>query len=94
MDPRYPFRTAILAGLTLSQVGEFAVYLSRTGIEHGLLSNDSYRLFLAVSVVTMAATPFIISGASPRSRFAVAIASAKQTRVGIEADHSNTAPGT
>ncbi len=62
----YPFRTAILAGLTLSQVGEFAFILSRTGIEHGLLSNDSYRLFLAVSVVTMAATPFIISGA-PRA---------------------------
>ena len=60
----YPFRTAILAGITLSQVGEFAFILSKTGIEHGLLSNDSYRLFLAVSVVTMAATPFIISGAS------------------------------
>ena len=66
----YPLRTAILAGLTLSQVGEFAFILSKTGIEHGLLSDDSYRLFLAVSVVTMAATPFIISGA-PRAADAV-----------------------
>ena len=59
----YPLRTAILAGLTLSQVGEFAFILSKSGIEHGLLSDANYKLFLAVSVVTMAATPFIISAA-------------------------------
>ena len=59
----YPLRTAILAGLTLSQVGEFAFILSKSGIEHGLLSHANYKLFLAVSVVTMAATPFIISAA-------------------------------
>ncbi|MDE0504597.1 MAG: cation:proton antiporter, partial [Candidatus Poribacteria bacterium] len=60
----YPLRTAILAGLTLSQVGEFAFILSRTGVEHGLLSDLNYRVFLAVSVVTMAATPFIVAGAA------------------------------
>ena len=59
----YPLRTAILAGLTLSQVGEFAFILSKSGVEHGLLSDANYKLFLAVSVVTMAATPFIISAA-------------------------------
>ena len=59
----YPLRAAILVGLTLSQVGEFSFILSKTGIEHGLLSDESFRLFLSVSVVTMAATPFIISGA-------------------------------
>ena len=59
----YPLRTAILAGLTLSQVGEFAFILSKSGIEHGLLSDANYKLFLAVSVVTMAATPFIILAA-------------------------------
>ena len=59
----YPLRTAILAGLTLSQVGEFAFILAKSGVEHGLLSDANYKLFLAVSVVTMAATPFIISAA-------------------------------
>ena len=57
----YPLRTAILAGLTLSQVGEFAFILSNVGIKHGLLSEGNYNLFLAVSVVTMAATPIIVS---------------------------------
>jgi CPA2 family monovalent cation:H+ antiporter-2 len=59
----YPLRTAILTGLTLSQVGEFAFILAKSGIEHGLLSDANYKLFLAVSIVTMAATPFIISAA-------------------------------
>ena len=59
----YPLRTAILAGLTLSQVGEFAFILAKAGVEHGLLSDTNYKLFLAVSIVTMAATPFIISAA-------------------------------
>lgn len=57
----YPLRTAILAGLTLSQVGEFAFILSNVGIKHGLLNERNYNLFLAVSVVTMAATPIIVS---------------------------------
>lgn len=55
-----PLRSGILAGLSICQVGEFSFILSRTGIEHGLLA-DHYQLFLAVAVLTMAATPFIIS---------------------------------
>lgn len=57
----YPLRTMILAGFALSQVGEFSFVLSKTGIVHGLISQQHYQLFLAVSVVTMIATPFIIN---------------------------------
>ena len=56
----FPFRTTVLTGLALSQIGEFSFILSRRGIEYGLLAGDSYQLFLAVSVFTMAATPFIV----------------------------------
>ena len=80
----YPLRTAILAGLTLSQVGEFAFILSKSGIEHGLLSDANYKLFLAVSVVTMAATPFIISAAPHVARGILRLPAAKTTRVRIE----------
>lgn len=55
-----PLRSGILAGLAICQVGEFSFILSRTGLEHGLLA-DHYQLFLAVAVLSMAATPFIIS---------------------------------
>ncbi len=56
-----PFRTSILVGLALSQVGEFSFILSRTGVEHGLLTGNIYQMFLAFSVLSMAATPFIIN---------------------------------
>jgi CPA2 family monovalent cation:H+ antiporter-2 len=55
-----PLRTSILVGLALCQVGEFSFILSETGIEHGLLDENSYQMFLAVSVLTMLVTPFII----------------------------------
>ena len=57
----FPLRTSILVGLALSQVGEFSFILSRTGVEHGLLAGDNYQMFLAFSVLSMAATPFIIT---------------------------------
>ncbi len=57
----FPFRTSILVGLALSQVGEFSFILSRTGVEHGLLTGNIYQMFLAFSVLSMAATPFIIT---------------------------------
>ncbi len=55
-----PLRTSILVGLALCQVGEFSFILSETGIEHGLLDEYSYQMFLAVSVTTMLVTPFMI----------------------------------
>jgi len=56
----FSLRSGILAGLSICQVGEFSFILSRTGLEYGLLA-DHYQLFLAVAILTMAATPFIIS---------------------------------
>jgi CPA2 family monovalent cation:H+ antiporter-2 len=61
----FPLRTGILVGLALSQVGEFSFILSKTGIERGLLAGDVYQMFLSVSVLTLAATPFIVA-AAPR----------------------------
>ena len=57
----FPLRTALLVGLTLAQVGEFSFILARSGVKEGFLAGDIYQLFLAVSVLTMAVTPFIIS---------------------------------
>ena len=57
----FPLRTSILVGLALSQVGEFSFILSRTGVEHGLLTGNTYQMFLSFSILSMAATPFIIA---------------------------------
>ncbi|MDZ7738495.1 MAG: cation:proton antiporter [Bacteroidales bacterium] len=57
---KYPPRTFLLTGLALFQVGEFAFILSKVGIEYGLLSTEANQYFLAVSIVSMLLTPFII----------------------------------
>ncbi len=57
---RYPPRIFLLTGLALFQVGEFAFILSRTGIEYGLLSPETNQYFLAVSIISMLLTPFVI----------------------------------
>jgi len=57
---KYPPRTFILAGLSLFQVGEFAFILSKTGIEYELIAMETYQYFLSISILTMAATPFVI----------------------------------
>ena len=57
----FPLRTTILVGFALSQVGEFSFILSKTGVEHHLLGENIFQLFLAVSVLTMAATPFVVA---------------------------------
>jgi len=55
-------RTAILVGVALSQVGEFSFILSEKALQYGLLAGDTHQIFLAVSVMTMMATPFAIPG--------------------------------
>lgn len=52
-----PARIAIIAGLSLAQVGEFSFVLSQVGLQSGLLPNNLYQIFLAASVATMALTP-------------------------------------
>ncbi|MFD2244932.1 cation:proton antiporter [Pontibacter ruber] len=60
---QYPLRTSLLVGFSIFQVGEFAFILSKSGLSHGLLTNEVYQYFLSVSLLTMAITPFIIDNA-------------------------------
>jgi CPA2 family monovalent cation:H+ antiporter-2 len=59
----HPLRMALLVGLSLGQVGEFAFILARSGLDLGLLRGHQYQLFLATSILTMVATPLCIAAA-------------------------------
>jgi CPA2 family monovalent cation:H+ antiporter-2 len=59
---RYRTRTALITGLSLFQVGEFAFILSRVGIDAGLMNDEIYQYFLSVSISSMVLTPFVIIG--------------------------------
>lgn len=56
---KYPFRTALLAGIGLGQVGEFSFILALAGTNYGLISTNYYNIFLASSIFTMIITPIL-----------------------------------
>ena len=56
-----PLRVAAAAGLSLAQVGEFSFILGRAGLESQLLSEGTWQILLAASVVTMACTPMLLA---------------------------------
>ncbi len=58
-------RVAVATGLALSQVGEFTFVLAGNGNRRGLVGNGELEFLVAVSLVTLVATPYII-GAAPR----------------------------
>jgi len=60
-----PLRIALIAGLSLAQIGEFSFVLSQSGVESGLLSTELYQVFLAASIATMGITPMCMKIAEP-----------------------------
>lgn len=57
-------RMAFVVGLALAQVGEFSFVLAGAARRYGILGENIHQLFLGVSVLTMALTPFMIDRSS------------------------------
>ncbi|MDP8245734.1 MAG: cation:proton antiporter [Candidatus Hinthialibacter antarcticus] len=55
-----PLRTAVLTGAAICQIGEFSFILASVGLKYDLISDSAYQLFLAVSILSMIFTPFVI----------------------------------
>ena len=63
-------RISTMTALGLAQVGEFSFILAKAGLPQGLLSELDYQRFLAASIISMIATPFLIK-AAPRIGYAL-----------------------
>lgn len=61
----YPLRVAVLAGVTIAQIGEFSFILADRGKALGLLNPTQYQTFLSTAVLTITLTPLLV-GAGPR----------------------------
>jgi monovalent cation:H+ antiporter-2, CPA2 family len=57
------WRISLAAGLVLAQVGEFALVIAAAALPLGLVSSAEYQVLLAVTVLTMLLSPFLISSA-------------------------------
>jgi CPA2 family monovalent cation:H+ antiporter-2 len=75
---RYPARMAIQAGLVLAQVGEFSFLVLKSAQDSALIGDVTYQLVLAVVLLSMVLTPFVIALAP---RVARALTRGSGTRV-------------
>ena len=73
-------RLGLLLGLSLAQVGEFSFILAQSGIRYQLLSSTDEQIFLAASILSMIATPFLIQAVHGLAFGAEAIATGPQRR--------------
>jgi len=76
----YPFygslRVAAMTAFPLATMGELAFVLAGIGLPTGLIAVAHYDLFIAVAIVTMLASPFLMNAARP-------VGTWLQARVGI-----------
>ncbi|MDD4144176.1 MAG: cation:proton antiporter, partial [Prolixibacteraceae bacterium] len=63
----HTLRGIVIIGLSLSQVGEFSFILAKVGFSSGVISQFNYQLFLAIAVISMAITPFVMNLSKPFS---------------------------
>jgi monovalent cation:H+ antiporter-2, CPA2 family len=66
----HTFKGTVVIGLSLAQVGEFSFILAGVGLTAKIISEYNYQLFLAVAVISMALSPFMIKGSGPFARLA------------------------
>lgn len=76
-------RVAVATGLALSQVGEFTFVLADNGNRRGLVNAADLEFLVAVSLVTLIATPYVI-GVAPRLSTALLRRIPARQRGGLE----------
>jgi CPA2 family monovalent cation:H+ antiporter-2 len=59
----YSWRVAVVAGIGLMQIGEFSFLLLSEGYRENLVDSRQYQFLLAIAVLTMTATPFLMDAA-------------------------------
>jgi monovalent cation:H+ antiporter-2, CPA2 family len=57
---KYNWKTALITGLGLAQIGEFSFVLASEGLNLGLVSRRIYLLILGTTAVTLILTPFVL----------------------------------
>ncbi len=57
------WKTALAVGFSIAQIGEFSFVLAQSGLKYELISANNYQIFLAVSILLMSVTPFIVANA-------------------------------
>jgi CPA2 family monovalent cation:H+ antiporter-2 len=57
------FRTSVLTGIAMSQVGEFSFVMAGAGLAAGLVTDLNFQWFVVAAVATIGVTPFLLRAA-------------------------------
>ncbi len=89
---RLPMRIGLLTGMALAQMGEFSFVLLSAGNEINLLDGPTENKLMAAAILTMLATPFMLSWGPPLAAGAIRIrALARPFRILEKKDHQASA---
>jgi CPA2 family monovalent cation:H+ antiporter-2 len=69
---RYPFRTALTAGIALSQIGEFSFILASVGRGLGVLPAEATNILVATAITSIVLNPMAYRAIGPIERWAAA----------------------
>ena len=61
----FSLSTALIVGFSLCQIGEFSFILSKVGFDNKILSSVEYQTILAMAIITMVISSFIINYSGP-----------------------------
>jgi CPA2 family monovalent cation:H+ antiporter-2 len=89
----FPPRIAAVTGISLAQVGEFSFVLASVGREHGLLTGAQEQQFLAVAVLSLAVTPFLVRIAAWAGALGRSGTSGETTPAALDPPGKAVAPG-
>jgi len=54
------YKESFIVAFSIFQVGEFSLLLAKEGLKYELLDDTTYQFFLAISILTMIITPFVL----------------------------------
>lgn len=82
---KYQPITSFKSAFSLFQVGEFSLLLSTVGVSNNIMPQEMYQYFLAVSIITMAITPFIMLKSDALASFFVQVPIPKKVKKRLKA---------
>ncbi len=62
---RYPLKTALVVGASLSQIGEFSFILAAIGVSLGLMPDQGQSVIVAAAMLSIAANPLLFAAIRP-----------------------------
>ena len=72
------------AWFSIARIGEFSFVLAQSGLDYELISMNYYQIFLAVSILLMSITPFVVGNAEDIQPALLRIVSKKQSKEAVD----------